>query len=105
MVSIDQIRKGTLTFVEKEIANKATGVTKFAVYFAMPMIDSKVTNFINSVSDTKELFDENRNLDLDKAYNMAKSAIQRSGQFMYYGIMFSETDVDKLYAYIRGDLV
>lgn len=105
MVGIDQIRKGALTFVEKEIIGKATGATKFAIYFAMPIIDNKITNYINSVSETKELFDENKNLDLDKAYNYAKHAIQKSGQFMYYGILFCESDVDKLYAYIRGDLV
>ena len=106
-INTQQIQLGADKFIENEIARKAVGVNKFAVYFAMPIINKKITQYIESFSSnplTKEMFDENKNVDIDTVYNMAKSAIQKSGQFVYYGIVFNETDVDKLYNYMKGDL-
>ena len=48
-----------------------------------------------------ELVDSKNNVDLDALYNHGKSAIQKSGQFEFMGIIFNETDVDKLYDYIK----
>jgi hypothetical protein len=106
-INTQQIQLGADKFIENEIAKKAVGVNKFAVYFAMPIINKKITQYIESFSSnplTKEMFDENKNVDIDTVYNMAKSAIQKSGQFVYYGIVFNETDVDKLYNYMKGEL-
>jgi hypothetical protein len=104
-VNTQQIQLGVTNFIENEIAKKAVGFNKFAVYFAMPVINKKLTSYIDAFSSnplTKDLFDENNNVDLDAIYNMAKNAVQKSGQFVYYGIMFNENDIDKLYTYIRG---
>lgn len=104
-VNTQQVQIGITNFIENEIAKKAVGFNKFAVYFAMPIINKKLTSYIESFSSnplTKDLFDENNNVDIDAVYNMAKSAVQKSGQFVYYGIMFNENDIDKLYTYIRG---
>ena len=101
----EQIQLGITNFIENEIAKKAVGANKFLIYMAMPIVNKKVTQYVNDFASnplTKELFDENNNVNLDKVYNMAKSAIQKSGQFVYYGIVFNETDIDKLYTYIRG---
>ena len=38
---------------------------------------------------------------LDGVYNTAKVSVQKSGQFTVYGVMLGETDIDKLYEYIR----
>lgn len=106
-INTQQIQLGADKFIENEIARKAVGVNKFAVYFAMPIINKKITQYIESFSSnpiTKDMFDENKNVDIDTVYNMAKNAIQKSGQFVYYGIVFNETDVDKLYNYMKGDL-
>jgi uncharacterized protein YcbK (DUF882 family) len=105
-VNTEQIQMGVTNFIENEIAKKAVGFNKFAVYFAMPVINKKITQYLNNFSTnelTKEMFDENKNLDLNAVYNMAKSAVQKSGQFVFYGIMFNENDIDKLYTYIKGE--
>ena len=104
-VNTEQIKIGVNNFIDNELGKKSSGFQKFAVYFAMPIINKKVDSYINSFSSnelTKEMFDENKNLDIDTVYNMAKSAVQKSGQFVYMGIMFNESDIDKLYTYIRG---
>ena len=105
MVNTQQIQIGINNFIENEIAKRAVGFNKFVVYFAMPIVNKKITQYIETFSQnplTKDMFDENMNVDLDMVYNMAKNAVQKSGQFVYYGIVFNETDIDKLYNYIRG---
>jgi hypothetical protein len=53
----------------------------------------------------KDFMDENGNIELDKVYSQAKEAIQKSGQFEMYNIIFNETDIDKLYGYIKQTIV
>ena len=103
-VNTEQIQLGVVTFIENEIAKKAVGANKFIVYFAIPIIGNKIAQYINTFAEndfTKDFFDEQRNVNLDAVYTQAKEAIKKSGQFVIYGIVFNETDVDKLYAYIK----
>ena len=107
-VSTDKIKIGVVNFIDNEIGKKAQGVNKFITYFALPMITDKITNYVDSFSNnifTKDMFDENKNVDIDKLYSYSKNAIQKSGQFVFMNIVFNETDIDKLYAYIKGDLI
>jgi hypothetical protein len=104
-VNTNQIQVGLTNFIEAEIGAKATGVQKFATYFALPIINNKVVSFVNSFKEnefTKDFFNSNGDVDLDVIYNMSKQAIQKSGQFAVAGIIFSESDIDKLYSYIRS---
>jgi hypothetical protein len=48
------------------------------------------------------VFDENHNVNIDEVHTMAKAAIQKSGPFNLMGVIFNESDIDKLYNYIRG---
>ena len=103
-VNTEQVQLGTINFIENEIAKKATGANKFIVYFAMPIIAKQINNYVNSFSQnnlTKDMFDENNNIDIDMVYSMAKDAIKKSGQFIIYGIIISENDIDKIYTYIK----
>lgn len=103
-VNTEQIQLGVTRFVENELAAKAVGMNKFLLYFALPLVQKKVVQYVNSYAEnplTTEMFDKNHNVDLDAVYSMAKTAVQKSGQFIAYGIVFNETDIDKLYNYIR----
>jgi hypothetical protein len=104
-VNTNQIQVGLTNFIEAEIGAKATGIQKFGTYFMLPIINNKVVNFVNSFKDnefTKDFFNSNGDIDLDALYNMSKQAIQKSGQFAVAGIIFNESDIDKLYSYIRS---
>ena len=104
-VNKEQIQIGVTNFIENEIGKKAVGVNKFITYFSLPIINKKLSNYIDTFATnlmTSDMFDENRNLNIDEVYNVAKSAVQKSGQFSFLGIIFNETDIDKLYNYIRG---
>jgi hypothetical protein len=101
VVNVEQVQNGVINFVEKEIASKAVGIKKFGIYFMLPTIKSKVSTYLFSIKDfMPELFDENNNIEISEVYNFAKDAIKKSGQFEFMGIIFNETDIDKLYAYI-----
>jgi hypothetical protein len=104
-VNKEQIEIGITRYIENEIGAKATGVTKFATFFALPIVVKKASQIIDNFATneiTKELFDINKNVNIDEVYNMAKGAIQKSGQFTYLGMIFNESDIDKLYSYIKG---
>ena len=106
-VNTEQIQIGVTKFIENEIGNKAQGVNKFMTFFALPIITSKIPQYVDSFSNnmfTKEMFNENKHVDLDKIYEHSKKAIQKSGQFVFMNIVFSETDIDKLYNYIKGGI-
>jgi hypothetical protein len=49
IVNTDQIRIGVRKFVEHELAHKATGITKFMIYFVMPSIDKTVIDYVNKM--------------------------------------------------------
>lgn len=101
-VSVDQVQNGIISYIEREIAPQASSVKKFGIYFAMPLIRNKIPHYLATArSIAPELFDDAGNIDIDKTYNMAKDAIRRSGQVVFMGIIFNETDVDKLYAHMR----
>jgi peroxiredoxin len=46
LVNTDQIKMGVKKYVEHELAQKASGVTKFMIYFVMPSIDKKVCSYL-----------------------------------------------------------
>ena len=103
MVNVEQVQMGVINFIEREIASKATGFKKFGVYFLIPTIKGKVANYLTQIKGfMPDLFDENGNVNLDEFYNTGKEAIKKSGQFEFMGIIFNETDVDKLYSYIKS---
>ena len=107
-VNKDQIQRGVNRYIDAELGAKAVGYNKFLIYFAEPFINKKVNEYLTTFSKnelTKEMFDENGNIDLDSVYNLSKTAIRKSGQFSAYGIIFCESDFDKLYNYIRGEVI
>lgn len=100
-----QVQMGVTNYIEQEIAKKATGIRKFSVYFVLPQLNLKIPKLIQQYQQNemfKDFFDETGNIQLDAVYNTAKSAIQKSGQVEYAGIIFNETDIDKLYTYIKN---
>ena len=107
LVNTDQVRMGVKKYIEHELAQKATGVTKFMIYFIMPSMDKKVTAYITKAQDNEmfeDMFDENKNICLDKVYDRAIFAAEKSGNKILlekYGISLDRSDIEKIYSYIR----
>ena len=72
IVNTDQIRIGVKKFIESEIAQKATGLTKFMIYFTLPSIDASVVNYLNQARGNflfEDMFDEAGNVVLGLRIN------------------------------------
>lgn len=107
-VTAQQIQTGVVNYVERELAQKATGIKQFAIYFILPQLYAKVLTVINNLKENEMFqvfFAENGNINLDMLYQTAKTAITKSGQIEYAGIWFNETDIDNLYAYIKNTTI
>lgn len=105
MTTIEQIKNAVIKFIDLEIGAKATGFTKFSVYFMLPKISNLVVDMINQYKDNpmfKDYIDKDNKIKIDELYNSAKTAIRKTGQFTIYGIIFNESDIDKLYEYIKS---
>jgi hypothetical protein len=103
-VNTQQIQIGITNFIEQELGNKAVGFQKFAIYFVLPKINKIIDNYMQQFKGNpifKDMFNENGDMDLDELYNMSKQAVRRSGQFSLYGVILDESDIDKLYTYIK----
>lgn len=104
-VTVDQVKNGVSLFIEREIAAKATGLQKFMSYCAIPLVNRTVDNYVKAGREnaiTAVFFNENGDVNIDELYNMAKTGVRKSGQFTVYGVILGETDIDKIYSYIKG---
>ena len=107
IVNTDKIRIGAKKYIENELACKSTVITKFVIYFIMPSMDKKIMDYISKMQDNEmfdDMFDENKNVHLDKVYDRALFAIDKSGNKLLldkYGISLDRSDIEKLYSYIR----
>jgi hypothetical protein len=107
LVNTDQIRIGVKKYIENELAQKASGVTKFVIYFVMPSMDKKITDYIHQLHGNDmfaDMFDENKNIYLDRVYERAVYAAEKSGNKILlekYGISLDRGDLEKIYSYIR----
>lgn len=106
VASIEQVQRGVRAYVEREIASQAVGFKKFAVYFILPQLDKYTSDYLTKLhAIMPEMFDGTRGIHLEAFYNNAKEAIRQTGTFEFMGVIFNESDVDKLYNYINGGLI
>lgn len=107
LVNSDQVRIGVKKYIENELAQKASGLTKFMIYFMMPSMDKKVLDYIYKMYENEmfeDMFDNNKNIYLDKVYDRAIFAAEKSGNKILlekYGISLDRNDLEKIYSYVR----
>lgn len=104
-MNINQIEMGTMDFIHNEIASKATGLQKFLIYTGSFLGAGMVENLINKhqkILKDLGIITTDGAVDIDILYSAAKKGIEKSGKFEYKGIIFDETDIDKLYQYIKN---
>lgn len=84
-VTVEQIEAGLIKYIDTEIGAKATGVTKFMIYFMAPSVPKLVTSKIDACRNNPmfaDMFDENGNIVFDELYKRAKEAITKSGRIL-----------------------
>lgn len=106
-VSLEQIQVGFAKYIDNELGAKATGLTKFMVYFATPSIQNMINVKINEYRSNPlfaDMFDEKGNIRLEDAYKRAKEAISKSGKILipYINYFADEQDLEILFNYIKN---
>lgn len=107
VVNIDQIHAGLIKFIDTEIAPKATGFTKFMVYFFVPSLSKFLVPRYEAMRASgmfSELFTEEGNLKLEDAFARVRTAMEKTGKLMIPQINYfvDSTDVEKLYHLIKS---
>ena len=105
-INIEQLQRAVTEYFNQEILAKAAGWKKFSTALVFNMYKTKLAEVVNSLSESPLIkltgvIDDNHFIDIEMLYTHAKDAIQKSGQFELMGIIFTETDIDKLYSIIR----
>lgn len=106
-VNIEQIQRAITEYFNQEILSKTTGWKKFTTDLAFSIYKTKLPDMflrwaeIPLIKGTG-LIDENHFVDVETLYTHAKNAIQKSGQVEFMQILFNDTDVDKLYNFIKN---
>ena len=102
MVGYDQIKQGIIQYINRELAPmapKALGIGMVA--FGPTIVDSKMKQFFtNGVFVGTPLMDGTM-LDVDEAIRLWKPAAEGKWPIEMFGIKFSESDLDKIYRYIK----
>lgn len=103
MENIEKVKRGIAMFVDNEVAPvmpKWKGIA-FAAGAAL-IIEANANTLINHPMISMLGVVEGDNVDVDKLYAAVKSKAQGKWPVEIYGFKMSETDLDKLYQYIKG---
>ena len=100
------MQSAIIKYIDTEVGPKATGMTKFLIYFMAPSIPKLITEKVKEIQDTglmSELFNQDGLIDIDATYARTKKALEHSGKILLPKINYfvDGDDVDALYAIIK----
>lgn len=107
IVTQEQIVGGLIRYIDNDLGAKATGLTKFMIYFIAPslpnIVNQKLLDFKNA-GIFNDMFNEAGNVNIDIVHDRAVEAIRKSGKLYINGIGYfmDEGDIDVIYNYIRN---
>ena len=102
MVGYEQIRRGIINFINRDLAPlapKAVGIGMAA--FAPTIIDAKMKQLFSSGLFNGTGIVDGNSIDVDEVVRLLKSAAENKWPIDFLGFHFTETDLDKLYHYIK----
>lgn len=88
-------------FLEQELIPQSDGIRKVMLYMAIPVLGTQAQQMIEQYKPAIKALgamSEDGMIDLDVLYPRLKDAVHKAGKVPVMGIIFDESDVDKLYA-------
>ena len=102
MVGLEQVRRGAMTYVTKELAPlMPTWQGVLVEALAPTIIDAKLRELMNWKLLSGTGFVDGATLNVDEIYKLLKNTAMGRWPQEIYGFRFAEADMDKLYRYIR----
>ena len=106
-ITTQQLERALTEYFNQEILAKAGGWKKFSSAFVFNLYKTKLNDVIPSiaaspaVSFTGIIDPVDSTIEIDTLYAAAKDAIHSAGSFELMGIIFTESDLDKIYSFAR----
>lgn len=88
-------------YLEQELIPQSDGIRKVVLYMAIPVLGSQAQQMLEQYKPAIKALGamtEDGMIDLDVLYPRLKDAVHRAGKVPVMGVIFDETDVDKLHA-------
>lgn len=102
MVSLEQVRRGAVTFVAKELAPlMPTWQGVLVEALAPAVIEAKLRELMSGKLLVGTGFVDGATVNLDEIYKLVKNTAMGRWPIEVAGFKLSEADLDKLYRYIR----
>lgn len=102
MTGYEQIRRGTLAYISREIVPiLGTGKGILVEAFAPALLDANLKKLMGSELVTSTGLVDGASADVDEIYKLVKAAAAGKWPVELMGVRFSETDLDKLYRHIK----
>lgn len=111
MKSINQVKTGILSYIDKELMPHISGWKQVAASAYVTLAAENLANEIllykkHPAISLLNIFDDKNNIDIDKLYKAITSGMKQNNKFdidiPFIGkFTFDITDIDKLYEYIK----
>ena len=102
MIGLEQVRKGAVTYVSKEIAPlMPTWQGVLVEALAPAIIDAKLKELTGWKLLSGTGFVDGATVNVEEVYKLVKNTAVGRWPQEIYGFRFNEADLDKLYRYIR----
>lgn len=104
-VTLEQFKEGIARYIDKELANKVQGLSKWAVALAGIAIIQNSTSSLENILKALGYMSEDRMIDLDRLYedSMKVATGSVTQHFPLIGdVIFTSADIDNLRRYIIG---
>ena len=91
-------------YLEQELIPQSDGIRKVVLYMAIPVLGTQVQQMLEQYKPAIKALGamtEDGMIDLDVLYPRLKDAVHKAGKIPVMGVIFDETDVDKLHAIAR----
>ena len=102
MKTKEQLKRGIMRFVSNELAPKMSVWAGIALEaFAPAVIEAKIETLLSTGWLSGTAFVNGNTVNVDEVYKALKTAAASRWPFEMFGFQFTESDLDKVYTYIR----
>ena len=102
MVNFEQVKNGVIYYISKDLAPLAPKPLGIGIAAFGPMVaEAKIKEFMASGLFSGTGLVDGDNVDVDAIMRLIKPAAEGKWPIQMFGFSFNETDLDKLYRYIK----
>nr|DAJ86975.1 MAG TPA: hypothetical protein [Caudoviricetes sp.]DAV99904.1 MAG TPA: hypothetical protein [Caudoviricetes sp.] len=100
-ITAENLSLAVCTYIESELIPQSSGLQKVGLYLAMPVIQTKAKALLEQFTPILGFLDSlnaDGSVKPDVIFARIKDAVHKAGTVPVLGIIFDESDVDKLQA-------